>query len=319
MMFEGTGERRIEGDNIAFFDNVSDYLGRLPFEDGELTQWENSVQQRHCWLRNQNIDYVFAIAPTKALVYPEYLPKNLATIKSKLNKQPRIELLEKHLKKNNQLPIINLTHALVAAKALQDYPKLFYRTDFHWNYLGAYYAYEAIINQISSIYPNKKLAPIELNKFDLDINPNWAHKTFLSLLGLLPQWYNNEHYIKLMPKADNPISSMQPYGAQGVFDIKIPRKKIETKSGKNYTVEYIENPIGKTKKILVLGDSFIQKVFPLISAHGQENYFSRAVFHFPEQLIETIKPDIVIQEILNMYLLRKPPTNSKIVRNAVCN
>ncbi len=319
MMFEGTGERRIEGDKVAFFDNVSDYLGRLPFDDGELEKWEQVIQQRKCWLSNQGVKYLFTIAPTKALVYPEYLPKKLVAIKSKSATPPRIELLEKQLKKNNNLPVLNLTHALKHAKLLQQYPKLFYRTDFHWNYLGAYYAYQAIIEQVSPMYPNENIHAIELDQFDLDINQQWAHKAFLSLLGLLPNWYNNEHYIKLMPKSGNPMQGMTPYGTEGVFDIKIPRRIITSESGKDYSVEVIENPSGNLEKILVLGDSFIQKVFPLISAHGQKNYFSRAIFHFPDQLIQTLNPDIVIQEILNMYLLRKPPTNSKVVQNAMCN
>ena len=121
-----------------------------------------------------------------------------------------------------------------------------------------------------------------------------------------------------MPKTDNPIKKMEPYGTEGVYDIQIPVQMITSESGVEYRLEYIQNEAGQTRKILVIGDSFIQKVFPLISAHASENYFSRAVFGFPYEIIETIKPDIVIQEILNMYLLREPPINPPQIKISQC-
>ena len=316
-MFEGTGERRIEGDKIDFFDNVSDYLGRLPFHQGELDQWYTTIKQRNCWLKQQGIDYLFAIAPTKALVYPELLPDVLSQLKS-TEKKSRIELLDQHLNQNQSLAFLNLTQPLVEAKSLHSDLNLFYRTDFHWNYIGAYYAYKAIIEMLSTS-ANLDIQAIPLDKFNIDVNPNWAHKSFLGLLGLLPKWYSNEQYIKLMPKADNPIINMEPYATEGVKDILIPTQNIPAKSGDDFVVEYIDNPNGEARTILVIGDSFIQKVFPLISAHASRNYFSRAVFEFPYEIINALKPDIVIQEILNMYLLRLPPTNPKAIHDAQCS
>ena len=316
-MFEGTGERRIEGDSVDFFDNISDYLGRLPFQEGELEQWNTVISQRNCWLSEQGIHYLFAIAPTKALVYPELLPDVLSELKSKENKS-RIESLDAHLQQNKNIAFLNLTQPLLEAKSLHNELKLFYRTDFHWNYLGAYYAYKAIIEKLSAS-SDLGLQAIPLDKFSLDINPNWAHQNFLGLLGLLPKWYNNDQYIKLMPNSDNPFKFIKPYDSEGIYDIQIPAQIISTKSGTDFSVQYIDNQNQEARKILVIGDSFIQKVFPLISSHASQNYFSRAVFHFPYELIEALKPDIVIQEILNMYLLRKPPTNPQGIQNSECS
>ena len=316
-MFEGTGERRIEGDNIDFFDNISDYLGRLPFGQGELDQWYRAISQRNCWLKERGIDYVFAIAPTKAMVYPELLPEVISELKSSDNK-PRIELLDDRLKQNRNLAYINLTGPLVDAKNLHQDLKIFYRTDFHWNYLGTYYAYKAIMEKLSES-SGLQISPIPLNDFNLDVNPNWAHQNFLGLLGLLPKWYNNEHYIKLMPKTGNPIKNLDPYGSEGVHDIRMPRLTITAKSGVEYLLEHIENKNAQDRTILVIGDSFIQKALPLISAHASQNYFSRAIFGFPNEIVETLKPDIVIQEILNMYLLRLPPVNPPAIMKSHCD
>ena len=316
-MFEGTGERRIEGDNIDSFDNISDYLGRLPFQEGELDQWYTTISQRNCWLEQRGIDYVFAIAPTKALVYPELLPEVISELKSKGSK-PRVELLDSRLRQNENLAYLNLTGPLVNAKESHKNLKLFYRTDFHWNYLGTYYAYKAIMEKLSES-GELDITPLPLDGFNLDVNPNWAHINFLGLLGLLPKWYENEHYIKLMPKTGNPIKQIEPYGSEGVHDIRIPRITVTSESGVDYSVEHIENPNGINRTILVIGDSFIQKALPLFSAHGNQIYFSRAIFGFPNEIVETLKPDIVIQEILNMYLLRLPPGNPAAVRNSRCN
>lgn len=315
-MFEGTGERRIEGDDIDIFDNISDYLGRLPFQEGELDQWYETIGQRNCWLRQRGIDYIFAIAPTKALVYPELLPEVISDLKS-TDSQSRIELLDDRLRQNRDLAYLNLTGPLVDAKNSHHDLNLFYRTDFHWNYLGTYYAYRAIMEELSK-KTELNIRPIPLSDFDLDVNPNWAHVNFLGLLGLIPKWYDNERYIKLMPKTHNPIKHIEPYGSEGVHDIRIPRLSITTDSGTDYPVEFIEHQNAEQRSILVIGDSFIQKVLPLFSAHASRVYFSRAIFGFPHEVIETLKPDIVIQEILNMYLLRQPPGNPPVIRNTRC-
>ena len=183
-MFEGTGERRVEGDNIDIFDNISDYLGRLPFEQGELDQWNTVINQRNCWLKHKGIEYLFAIAPTKALVYPELLPDVISNLKANEN-ETRIKLLDKRLRENENLAYINLTEPLLDAKTHHTDLRLFYRTDFHWNYLGAYYAYQAIMDKMAASSTDLGFTAIPLSQFDLDVNPNWAHARFLALLGFI--------------------------------------------------------------------------------------------------------------------------------------
>ena len=315
MMFEGTGERRIEGDKIASFDNVSDYLGRLPFNQEELRQWKITIEQRRCWLEKQGIEYLFVIAPTKALVYPEFLPNSIINARTKLNTYNRITQLENYLN-NTNLEVLNLTNTLKSKKST-DY-RLFYRTDFHWNYLGAFFAYQGIANKINAQHSNIYFNPLELNQFEIVRNDNWAHARFLGLMGIDPKKYNNDTYIKMVPKPENPLSQIKPYN-EGVYDIKIMRKEITTSDKQNFSFEYIENPQGHDQKVVVIGDSFIQKVFPYFSINARDNYFSRAVFDFPASAIKKIKPKIVVQEILNMYLLRNPPKNKGEVAKALCD
>jgi len=78
--FEGWGAERVEKGIVESFDNIADYMGQIPFSQDELRQWKRVLEERKYWLKERGSDYVFVLAPTKALVYPEYLPSNLQRV-----------------------------------------------------------------------------------------------------------------------------------------------------------------------------------------------------------------------------------------------
>lgn len=68
--------------------------------------------------------------------------------------------------------------------------------------------------------------------------------------------------------------------------------------------------------LLVLGDSFSEKYFAYFSGHAKEAINFRLVYNFPPEPFLTFKPDLVVQETLNMYLLQPPHANPKEVQAA---
>lgn len=78
------------------------------------------LEERYYWLKAQGIDYIFAIAPTKALVYPEKMPERLFKLKNELNQQTRYEQLVRFLKDNSIVPVVDLRTSLYEAR--NDYP-----------------------------------------------------------------------------------------------------------------------------------------------------------------------------------------------------
>lgn len=68
--------------------------------------------------------------------------------------------------------------------------------------------------------------------------------------------------------------------------------------------------------IFVIGDSFAQKYFGFFSKHAKKTISFRTVYSFLPEVYRDNSPDLVIQEVLNMYLLEKPPVNPESIKGA---
>ena len=94
-------------------------------------------------LKEQGVDYVLVLIPSKTSVYPEYINGSI--------NQGGITLIDQvttYLRENTTIPVINVKPALIDAKKEQD---VYFRSDTHWNYVGAYEGYKAIINGLNEL------------------------------------------------------------------------------------------------------------------------------------------------------------------------
>ncbi len=315
MFFEGYGGRRVEGDITRSFDNITDYMGQTPFSPQELEAWRISLEERYYWLKERGIDYVFALAPTKALIFPEKLPEAIYAAKKKINKPTRYEQLIAYLKKKSVVPVVDLRSTLLAAKKNAIYP-LFYRTDFHWNYYGSFLAYRSIVDTINQSYPKYELTPGKLSDFRIDRKDNWVHLNFMRVLGLDPLQNQDETYLTFYPKPGSRYARIDSYKTKGISDYNLPKVSVRHYAGDRLAVREIDNPAGKVPMMVIIGDSFIEKTLGFFSVHNQRTINFRAVTSFPVGPYETQAPDIVVQEILNMYILQPPPSNPAIIKKA---
>lgn len=307
--FEGWGARRVEKGIIEKFDNIADYMGQIPFTEDELKQWKKTLEERKYWLKEQGIDYVFILAPTKALVYQEFLPSALQRAVAEKEGITRYEQLTDYLSKNADINFIDLLPPLLEAKKKRDYPLLFYKTDFHWNFYGAFIAYQAIIEELKEFYPHYNLELPSFSEFDLSIDEHWAHHRFMDMVGLPTSMHKNEHYITMVPKPGGPYDSAQDLPAEGIYDVYPPKRKITADSGETMEIRLLRNPDAPIPSILLLGDSFFEKLVYFFSRDGQRVMNFRTIVNFPDAIFKFEKPNLVIQEILNMFILREPPKN----------
>jgi len=325
MFFEGYGERRIEADITGSFDNITDYMGLSPFTEDELEKWLICLEERYYWLKQQGIDYIFVLAPTKALVYPENLPARILNIKSKLNKPTRYEQLVSYLKDKSLVPIVDLRKHLIAAKhqlkdkGLSDDLLLYYRTDFHWNYLGSFFAYQAIIDEINRFYPQYQLDVSQLDEFTIHRQTDWVHGPFIYQLGLNPVKHKNETYITFFPNPESIYSGIGDFGGKGINDSTCPPHLIKEFGGIDTKFRLLENQKGEVSSIFVIGDSFSEKYLGFFSKHAKKTTNFRTVNSFLPEIYIDNSPDLVIQEILNMYLLKPPPVNPASIQRARVN
>lgn len=135
-------EKVIFGKDGWLFYKLTNYTSLKPTDsvvsykewNQHLSDYFSSINQ---FLSKRGIIFKLMIPPTKEEIYPEYLPYK------KTMTATNFERLIKHA----DLPVLNLKEVFLANKA--DDLLLYYKTDNHWNKLGAYYAYEVLMESIS--------------------------------------------------------------------------------------------------------------------------------------------------------------------------
>ncbi|KAA3620580.1 MAG: hypothetical protein DWQ08_15210 [Proteobacteria bacterium] len=316
--FEGYGDRRVEEDIVRPFDNITDYMGQNPFSDAELEQWRIALEERYFWLRERGIDYVFAMAPSKAQIYPEKLPDRILDMKRRLKRPTRYDQLVEYLRLHSVVPVVDLRAALLRAKARYPDIPLYYRTDFHWNYHGSLFAYRAIVEEINRAYPRYRLEAADVGDFSVRKKTDWVHLRFMASVGLDPLRHQDETYYTFVPKPESGYGRVANFLETGISDYTIPRLAPVEFGGKRLALRELENPGGELSLVFVIGDSFIEKTVGYFTRHARRVVNFRVVTQFPTEpyTVGGMQPNIVIQEVLNMYLLQPPPRNPSELRGA---
>ncbi|MBI3165841.1 MAG: hypothetical protein HYZ24_14250 [Chloroflexi bacterium] len=167
--------------------NLNDYQNSLPFDNGKnLAKRLKAFDE---YLRSQGITLLIVVAPNKATIYPDKLPKEI----TKVSEESRLEQFETFLQENNLPAALNLAPALKQARKERD---VYYRTNTHWNGYGAYVAYVEIINALSASHPELKPYALE------DLNLKTTNPTVQDIPELLRANYIKEENFFYTPKED---------------------------------------------------------------------------------------------------------------------
>lgn len=246
-----------------------DVLGKVVLQDADLKQWVGVIQAKKDWFDRQNIRYVFVLAPNKQSVYPEYLPD---WMRRHAVSARRIDRLVEVLRKHTDVEIIDLRDALLREK---DREPVFFRTDSHWNWQGAYAAYRQVIDRLKDWFPD--MEPLPKSRMT-EIVRDFRHGDLrMGLDGVI--WEKERVWLPAEPCS-------QLNGT--AFDRYLYEKRCET---------------GRTRAI-VLRDSYMDFVEPYLSEHfGDVVYIwkrwaedSGTEHRLYKEWIEKIHPNLVIEE-----------------------
>lgn len=257
--------------------NVVDYFRALkPFTAAELREWRQLLMQRWSWLRKRGIAYLFVIVPNKSTIYPECMPAGIR----RLHRQSRMDQLLEALQEEGAFPTIDLRETLLAAKRSQ---RIYHKTDSHWNELGAYFAYQKIMEKLAMDFPDLKVAA--LNEFSIESRDRMGGDLAV-MLGLQKNYFR-EQIISLKPLAPAPARTVRE------------RKKLA-----GFVRESIsECPSGTLPTTLMVHDSFIHQLRPLLNPHFKRIiYVWDARLNFYPDIVRRENPKIVIEEITERKL-----------------
>ncbi len=278
-------QKLIVGRDGWFFFNdpvaVDQMRGVAQYDEAELERWRRVLEERRDWLAARDIPFVVVLVPNKHIVYPEFMPARYVPVAD----DEQHKQLARHLEAHSDLVVVDLLPPLLEAKQQQ---RVYHKTDTHWNDVGAYTGYRAILAAVGEALPAYRdvLEPVKVQarRFeDRGIG-------LTSMVGLSP--YHREEVVQLrkvdprseilMPREDQykRFEREQRPLAHGVRGAPLPRA-------------------------VVFRDSFSNALIPYLS----EN-FRRVLYVWTRDVeprfVEREQPDIVIQEIAGRLLDREP-------------
>jgi len=257
------------------------YEGKLIGNRDYIQNIVDNLHFRTEYLNKMGIPFYVVIAPMKSEVYSEFLP-----IYYRKPTQSLTEAVLEAIRKDTTIRLIDLKPALLKAKKRD---RIFYKTDTHWNALGAYRAYAEIMNRLHLDFP--QLQPMALDEISFsDLRSDGGNlAAMIGLSDFLKDDYLIDQVIKPTAK-DGPKAGYPPTPGFG------------------YPSEYEQVKINfdtTLLKVVVIRDSFFTSLIQNFSQH-----FSKSVYIFDAweyksnfDIIENEKPDLVILEIVATNLL----------------
>jgi alginate O-acetyltransferase complex protein AlgJ len=159
---------------------VKDYCNPPPAMPMSLMETRvKEIANLQYLLARKGVGFLLLITPSKAAIYPEYIPSNLchARPSSKRDYDNFVPLLDKHH--------VNYVdgHVITQQATQIERAPLFCQGGLHWNYLGAYYTVRALIDELKGLL-NRKAGRLDLEAVNVDHTPTWLDKDLAGLLNL---------------------------------------------------------------------------------------------------------------------------------------
>lgn len=124
---------------------IYDYMGINHFSEAELAAMaDNLISARDYFEKERGISFIAATIPNKEIVYEEYMPDTIARV----NSVSRGEQFARYMQEHTDVRYVYPKNAFLEYK--EKYP-LYYKTDTHWNHIGAFVGVQEIFRELHGI------------------------------------------------------------------------------------------------------------------------------------------------------------------------
>ena len=257
------------------------YLNKIPFTKAEIAYITERINEQSEWLKKRNADFYFMVVPNKETIYPEYLPDGYIPE----NNPNRTDQILEALAKN--YPNVKFLDTRKILKKSKPAGLLYFGADTHWNMRGAIYAYHELINLIAKDYPDFYSMNPDSLVYTKTINPKGCDLDKM-LNGHVTMV--REDYIPTLGKE---------------YQTKIVTTLInypEDTLCKNKSMLKVNSAGGKMRKTIIFRDSFSNTFIDFL-AQQSDTTIALWSHKFMPNAVEKEKPNIVIHEILERFLL----------------
>jgi len=104
-----------------------------PFGNKKLSELQKKMDRLSNDLKKKGIALLIVIPPDKSTVYTRYMPNEIPVIGEK----SQLDRFVEYMKTNSSTTILDLRQMLLDKSRSQE---VYYKTDSHWNSIGAYYS-----------------------------------------------------------------------------------------------------------------------------------------------------------------------------------
>jgi hypothetical protein len=216
--------------------------------------------------RNGRVLWVI-IPPDKNTIYPQYMPEQIPVI----GQTSRLEQLVEYLQEDTEINVLDLRPVFTNASLSS---RLYYKTDAHWNCLGAYYASNEILLKTGALHPEVLAHPLS------DFRVGSTTDSSLDISGAMGLGFQ-EDTVTLTPLFPTGTMSYMPYENNDLMNVAVNSRR-------------------DLPRAVVLHDSFYTECLyqflepqfsQIISTH-----YKTAVLSDYMELIDSEKPDVVVVE-----------------------
>lgn len=254
---------------------LEDFRHSHPFTAAELAAWLGALETRRNWLRKRGIEYLVFIAPNAQTIYPEYMPPGIRPVAP----MSRLDQLTAYVQAHSDLRLVDLRAALLAAKPSA---RLYFKTDTHWNQLGAFVAYGQLAPRLKAVFPQWRSDSIEEHE-RID-TPGWSG----DLAAMLATSSYRETRSELVRKR------REVYG--DAIDSAI-----------EHPLTNLVSDHGELRSLVVFRDSFFAAEAEFIARHFQRTVLVNTT-GFDANVVERSRPELVIQEMVERSLMTASPS-----------
>ncbi len=268
--------------------SAKNYKGDNLFSRAQMSKLKEELENRTKWAKANGADYYLVIVPNKMNMYPEHLPGHIIRISDSTRYDQVV-----NLDHDSAINVIDLRQNLLLHK--NDGYDIYQHTDDHWNDLGAYYGYQAIMNRLSQKYP--QLRPQPLSNFEIGIRKKSGNMAQIINADL----ENPEYFVELKRHTPKFAIDGEKHGYGKNIDAEIQDEKEIVKV----------NDHGGALKCLIIRDSFTKYLIDFIPEHFKETVFIHDgwTYQMHEDIIKTMKPNVVLNIVLEteVYKLLEHP------------
>ncbi len=257
------------------------YEGRENFSNEELESFKNLWNERLSYLNTKNIKTYWLICPTKYQVYSDKLPNNVR----KSPTENRTTILSKYLLKNSpEIEIINPITFLSSKKSLGP---LYFKLDNHWNNRAGFEISQLLLSVMQQDFSDLPEQNTSGYTWKETIKTDGIHKAALGISNLYES-------VPIIDKRTEFALPVKKYGFEPPKEFAYPWK---------YETRFQNKSKGKYR-ILVIRDSFADAIEPFLKEAFEESVFifDNWKYELNKEIIETVKPDIVLYITLETHL-----------------